>query len=524
MIARLFPCSSALVLLLLACSGEDNPATTPGPVAGQSGSAGQGGQAGSAGQGGGGDGGAGQAGASGAGAAGATEVPGEVESDYCLPFAKLLCGRAVACACGVPLPGGSLDEAACVQTQTAKCLKAYSSLTGAVAKGSAVVWKNRASACIAALAGSASGCDMLRPALEDAGCDPWFGGKEPLGSACTFPLCAEGKGFCDQGTCKPLLGPGEPCSGPVCAVGLTCLQGTCSPSGGDGAPCVEANGCGASFLCVQGFCRAPVAKGQPCSTTEACATGLVCSGGFCSDPPPICKEGECGQGALCAVPRSCVPLGSVGTACASFDDCAAGLYCNGETCVKAPGVGQPCAEGLYCEAGLACDVGDGTCQAIPGEGKPCALGLFGPFLCAEGLGCNEGTCGPLPGKGQPCTADSRCAEDPPGLACDFTPEGSFCNPRRGAGEPCQNDSICKDGLYCDLTSGTCAAERPAGAPCSLGNECGKGGSCLLSSGGSFACAPLPGVGQACFFDCVEGFRCRPEAAKATCLPGICTQL
>jgi hypothetical protein len=110
------------------------------------------------------------------------------------------------------------------------------------------------------------------------------------------------------------------------------------------------------------------------------------------------------------------------------------------------------------------------------------------------------------------------------LACDFTAEGSFCSRRRPSGEPCQNDVICQDGLFCDGTVGACAAVRPAGSPCSAGNECGKAGTCQPSSAGTFACAPLPEAGEYCLFDCGGGLRCRVNPAKATCLPGICSQL
>lgn len=537
--ARLLPLF--LLVHLLACTEEDPsvPAATAGN-AGGGGSGGLDGNGGVAGQGAtGGSGDAGTGGGSGgtdaggkSGSGGSPDEPGDLVADYCLPLAQLLCGRGSSCGCGALLPGGALDESACVNAQTVKCKEAYGFLAEATMQGVAVVWKSRAKTCIEALAASADGCARLRPALEDAGCDPWFGGDEPVGAACAFPLCAGGLGVCEGGTCKALPGEGEPCQGPNCAAGLVCLEGVCKPPGAVGSSCSDIAGCGAGLQCAGGICKAPVASGQTCESTEECNAGLACVGGSCGEPSSPCKGADsCGQGAICAAPRACAAPGTPGENCDSSEDCEAGLRCGEGTCVAAAAQGQPCDDGVYCGKGLACTLDTGLCQPLPEAGSPCALGVFGPILCADGLGCIDGTCGPLPGKGKPCAMENRCSpEDTNGdgkggdLGCDFTADGSFCNPRRGPGSPCQNDAICTDGLYCDGKTGTCAAALPSGSPCSAGNECGANGTCQPSSGSTFACAPLPGAGSYCLFDCEKGLRCRANAAKATCLPGICTLL
>ncbi|MCU0654704.1 MAG: hypothetical protein MUF64_05260 [Polyangiaceae bacterium] len=522
-----------LSALLLACSSEEPPSPSPGAPGGQGGaSGGQAGQAGQAGQGGTSAGAAGtSAGGAGAGAAG-EDQQGDLRQDYCDPLANLLCERGATCGCGALFPGGELENAACVEAQSAKCMEAYGFLQEAVQKGQAFVDRSRARSCIDALAASAGGCERLRPALEDAGCDPWFGGAEKQGDPCAFPLCAGGLGVCQDGVCQALSGAGAPCQGPTCAAGLICLGGTCKAPAAQGGPCEDVAGCAAGLLCAGGSCKTPSPAGAPCTTTEECAAGLRCPEGVCSNPEGACKStADCGQGSLCAASRSCGAPGAPGEPCENTEDCGAGAWCSDGICASSAGPGQPCDEGVHCGIGLACAMDTGLCQALPGAGAPCALGLFGPVLCAEGLGCLDGVCGPLPGEGKPCAMENRCTTadldgDGKGgdLGCDFTAEGSFCNPRRGAGAPCQNDAICQDQLHCDGKTGTCAAILPPGSPCSAGNECGPEGTCQPSSGGTFACAPRPGAGAYCLFECQPGLRCKQDPAKALCLPGACAQL
>ena len=42
-------------------------------------------------------------------------------ADYCVPLAEGLCTRASDCGCGVVLPGGTLDIAACTERWRAEC-------------------------------------------------------------------------------------------------------------------------------------------------------------------------------------------------------------------------------------------------------------------------------------------------------------------------------------------------------------------------------------------------------------------
>ncbi len=449
---------------------------------------------------------------------------GPVEADYCAPLADLICQRAATCGCGALVPGGVLDVAACKARYTDKCLAAYADVVAAVHAGEARVDPAAAASCIALLDASTPGCEAPRGSVTLGLCPPWFSSDVPLGQPCAFPVCAGGEGYCANGTCAARPGPGAPCQGFECRAGLLCLEGTCRAAADVGESCTGDEACRPPLHCVDGACATLSSAGQPCTGDSACSLGLRCVGGKCTtvaDSP--CEDAEaCGNLSLCAKPRRCQPPGASGDPCVGDEACQSGFGCDPttSTCTEYPAQGQACQNGVMCAAGLACDMDLGHCEPLPSDGQPCALGPMGPFVCADGLGCNAGTCGALPGEGDPCTVDARCAD---GLGCDFT-AGSTCIVPKDVGGDCQNDSACKPGLHCDFATGHCAADYVTGAPCKDGNECGPGATCALGPDGGFACAPLPDEGEACLFDCRAGLTCIAVPAASKCLPQVCLTL
>ena len=451
---------------------------------------------------------------------------GSLEADYCAPLAALVCHRLATCGCGFLLPSGALDETACVAGYTDRCLQAYAPVASSVAAGTARILADSAHACVELLDASTPGCERPRGSVAQALCPTWFTADTPLGAACDFPICAGGQGICTNGSCAPRPASGEPCAqGGVCAEGLLCIAGACAGPEPKGGVCDTDDACAPPLHCVGGLCAALNASGGDCADASACALGLVCQAPTCVDRPPgPCDDAApCGNETSCAAPRVCELKGATGASCDQDEACQPGFYCDqgAAECVEGPPLGQPCVNAVLCGPGLACDNDNGNCVSLPGDGQPCAFGAMGPSLCQDGLGCNAGTCGPLPGDGQPCTLDYRCAS---GLGCDFAANGSFCVPLTGQGGACQTDRTCEAGSFCDFSKSECAAVRPAGSPCKDGNECGPAGSCMPGNGGSFECAPLPGAGQRCLFDCQSGLHCSSDLAASVCLPDVCKEL
>lgn len=496
----------ALCVTLAACGGGDSTSGTTGGTGGASTTTTIGGKGGTGGTGG--------------------APSGSLEADYCAPLAAFVCKRLATCGCGFVLPSGTLDEAACGASYTARCLQAYAPIESAVASGTARILSDAAHACVALLEASTPGCERPRGSVAQALCPSWFTSDSPLGAACDFPICAAGQGLCVNAVCQPRPPAGDTCAqGGVCAEGLVCVSGACAPPAKQGESCDSNDACEPPLHCVDSVCASLNQAGADCTDASACALGLVCDSPLCAPRPegPCLDGAPCGNLTTCAAPRTCKPQGTTGAPCAQDEACSPGFYCDQATslCAEGPGVGLPCVNTVLCGPGLACDTDNGNCIPVPGDGAPCAFGPMGPFVCQDGLGCNNGVCGPLPGDGQPCTVDSRCAA---GLGCDFTADGSFCVPLKDEGGSCQTDRTCKPGLFCDYSKNQCALVRPTGAPCKDGNECGEAGSCMPDDGGSFRCAPLPSAGDRCLFDCEASSYCGPDAAASACLPDVCKEL
>ncbi len=449
-------------------------------------------------------------------------------ADYCVPLAEGLCTRASDCGCGVVLPGGTLDIAACTERWRAECEAAWGPFVAAGAR----VDPARAAACVETIGAASPSCGAPSGVAAFALCEPFVIDAAALGEPCASPYCADGAGVCrmtgeGRGTCEPRVAASGRCDDMFsCETGSACVEGSCQGLASEGEACTSDLACLPPLLCLGDTCRPRAAVGGACEDTRGCERGLVCQGGVCATRAGSgCDESRpCGSLEGCAAPPSCRAPLAEGEACRDNADCAPALYCADatHTCVARPTDGTACGNGVICAAGLGCDLdGAGTCRALGGMGAPCLFGEFGPFLCAAGLACTEGACGPIPGEGQACAGTDTCAE---GLGCAFGPTGSICVVPRGEGEACENRQACRVELHCGAT-GTCTADVPEGAPCDPGlGDCG--GACVPDASGGFVCRARLAEGATCLddLDCASGLTCLVRAEDTRCLAEVCGSL
>lgn len=427
-----------------------------------------------------------------------------------------------------------LDTASCINSYRDRCLEAYSPIVQEINQEHARVLKEAAADCIAKINQFTPACDRPSGIVVEAICQHWVSGEEAIGESCVFPLCADGNGACNNGQCEPLGNEGADCFYTTCQQGLICLSNVCTALAGEQDSCANGEACAVGLRCIGGQCIPPAQQGANCSSTEGCAEGLACTAGKCEPPNTTpCTVDSCGALNACASARTCIEKFGNGADCTSSDFCAEGYYCDDTShkCTSLPLTNDPCVQGVLCNVGLACTTDNGVCAPLPTTGEPCAFTQFGPFACADGLGCNEGTCGPLPGENEPCASGNQCSPDDINndgvgndLGCDFTANGSFCVIKKPEGGACQADYVCQDGLFCDFSTGSCAPYYPTGTACNDGNECGPQGSCVQQNGGGFACEPMPGLGDTCLFDCTEGLVCSGDPQTSFCLRNICNEL
>lgn len=144
-----------------------------------------------------------------------------------------------------------------------------------------------------------------------------------------------------------------------------------------------------------------------------------------------CYSGKCEKG-------TCVGLGENGI-CSSDTDCAAGLFCHEDVCMKAGERGKSCGEEFKCQAGLVCD--NNICVLIgsKGNGQDASVPAACASQFATGKTCRPGPklispgglekC-PLTGSCEYALDDGKTFMEP--CVCGMTKEGSrFCNPGRG---------------------------------------------------------------------------------------------
>ena len=87
--------------------------------------------------------------------------------------------------------------------------------------------------------------------------------------------------YCNAETmlCEASLSIGSPCTDALeCATGAACLQGVCGPPSGLDGPCDWDMDCGDGLYCevmdAGGSCRALLGVGEPCMGSDSCAQGI----------------------------------------------------------------------------------------------------------------------------------------------------------------------------------------------------------------------------------------------------------
>jgi len=343
------------------------------------------------------------------------------------------------------------------------------------------------------------------------------GGNEECAGYCTG-VCDDGAGpgeSCEADSCRRDLDcmfpeyvcyvrQGEPCAPGECAPDQSCdaVKGTCVRSEGG---CQSNAGCEA--ICVEGGCWPELSEYEfPCDIgdDEDCAEGLACAEvtfqqivfGVCllADGGDCSGEQECAGRCIAGV---CEPLSPLGGACATTEDCAAGV-CAGSICLLPNGaactsnedcvetcIGGVCgprvgylstcddpgdcqtdmtcsesdlrcrlADGAPCQSAIVCDIGSciaGVCKdTLSGDGEAC----LGTVDCEAGLECRDALCQvPLLPNGESCTSDEQCIN---------TCIGGTCADRLGLGASCEVDGgDCAANLACVANAAGVAVCRSA---------------------------------------------------------------
>ena len=125
-------------------------------------------------------------------------------------------------------------------------------------------------------------------------------------------------------------------------------------SGNTGDFCIESRDC-TSGTCTEGTCLAGV--GDFCGDHASCASG-ACLRQSCACSPFV--EATCAPGEHCVLfgfeELDCVRSGSrtLGSECASLEDCAAPLFCAQLVEGQPPTCQQPCSDTAACASGATC--------------------------------------------------------------------------------------------------------------------------------------------------------------------------
>ncbi len=296
----------------------------------------------------------------------------------------------------------------CIVLNTGRTLEELPNAQQAIDEGRVVYDGEQAAACVEQL--KTADCAALMERLD--ACEAAFTGSTALGESCNVDEeCVDGA-FCDfgatcPGTCRELVGEGEPCND-----NYDCAPGThCSPD--------------------EQICEVAAGAGDLCGVVEVpdCEFGYLCVGARPPDQPGNCR---------------------------TYDEVFASA--EGERCE--PNAGFLCQPGLVCKLDTLIPAAWSCAQEV-GSGEPCVPAF--PEQCPDDEYCNVttamlraemmGTCEPRPGEGEPCAGAEGvfCA---PGLRCDGMGAGATCKAPTEIGGDCTVDAVCFS-EYC--LDGVCAS-------------------------------------------------------------------
>lgn len=417
-------------------------------------------------------------------------------NNFCARFADTFCTKSAQCG------RYALEHAFnCFNDQLLSCERGF----GQPLRAGALALTSSATACLLKL--SAASCDELdltvasdecsQPAVTpaqvlggtctagtrclqghcstDAGstcgsCSPFL----PLGASCTVNAgqCDPDAGICsnngNQSVCRPWLNDGQSCLGTGAAV--RCRSGLC-PSRPDGGalcgPFAVGETCTSHAVCGPSrYCRGLVRRTLP--ITDGVCANRIALGGTCTDEET--DDGCSGALATCLDARCVIAnVGSrtQGQSCDELDQCAPGLFCQGQR-TSARRLGT-CAPKLPLDAGCAATT---------------------PSECRDEYICVGAVCRERRDFGESCLQNAQCRSY---AACLLGADGGrSCVPYAAEGQACPTTGACLNGFCApspDAGFGICTSYRQTGGACTGGTQC-VSASCVnqTCSGG---CFPTP---------------------------------
>jgi hypothetical protein len=270
------------------------------------------------------------------------------------------------------------DIATCLDANLGVDIHVDPGMMAAIAQGRAFYDGVAVATCFDAI--GARACDTSSQSARDADtffvqCAPFVQGTVEAGGACA--LDAE----CVSLKCNTLTCDGQCCAG-TCVGGAppafrVAIGGSCA----DGSTCAD----GAYCDTRDERCKAVLPAGAPCTDDFQCDYELACFGATptCKPLPQrgaLCPDGRCRDtGTRCSA-GTCVAVGLSGATCTSNADCSQYYVCDATNhCAEGPHVGESCANASCFDAGTFCS-STKTCEPLASDGSPCASGLE----CASG--------------------------------------------------------------------------------------------------------------------------------------------
>ncbi len=416
------------------------------------------------------------------------------------------------------------------------------------------------------------GNNGLCPTVADVDCEPYTcdSAQPQCRTDCVNSSHCQADYYCDAGTCKPRINPGQSCTDAAqcSASNQYCVDGVCcdTPCAGQ---CESCNQQGSA-----GTCMAQPAGSAPAGSREACAgDGTACDGTCNGTQRDTCvfpgaatecqaaacdpltnlatEAANCDGAGACAVPApvDCAPYACGATQCrgdcTADSDCDDSGYCRAGVCAPKQTDGEACSRAAQCASGFCADGVccnarcDGQCEACNAAGNEgtCAAVTGAPVgsrTACSGSGDCAGTCDgsqrsacSYPGNSQSCRAAS-CDASVATLAaqcdgrgncpaaqtvdCPAECEGTVCG-----GDECVVDSDCTgQDEYC--AAGVCLPRQGPGSSCTDDSDCSSGyctdGVCCDSAclGQCEACDVAGSLGTCSPVPSGEG----PHGARPTC--------